>query len=116
MLRHSGGTSTSGGTSSSKREVYTARLGFIWVVKEKGRGMDAEFLTTLCALYYFISALYIELLRKRNIFMGEGISWSLGLGEIPGLPLNKTCVCVSAAVVVLLLLAAVASAWIYLSM
>ena len=30
--------------------------------------MDAEFLTTLCALYSFI----IELLRKRNIFCGGG--------------------------------------------
>ena len=38
---------------SSKREIYTARLSFIWVMK------------------------------KRE---GGGINWSLGLGEIPGLP------------------------------
>ena len=55
---------------SSKREVYTARLSFISVVKEGGGWGDAEFLTTLCALYSFINALYIELLRKRNIFKG----------------------------------------------
>ena len=34
--------------------------------------MGVEFLTTLCALYSFINALYIELLRKRNIFRGSG--------------------------------------------
>ena len=43
---------------SFKREVYTARLSFIWVVKERGGdGAGAEFLTTLYALYSFINAL-----------------------------------------------------------
>ena len=56
-----------------------------------GRGMGVEFLTTLCALHSFINALYIELLRKRNIFRrggggGGGINWSLWLGEITGFP------------------------------
>ena len=42
---------------SSKREVYTARLSFIWVVKEKrgrggGVGVGTEFLTTLCGTIY----------------------------------------------------------------
>ena len=31
-----------------------------------------EFPTTLCALYSFINALYIELYRKRNVFRGGG--------------------------------------------
>ena len=36
---------------SSKREVYTARLSFIWVVKEMGGGGEgAEFLTT-CVIF-----------------------------------------------------------------
>ena len=29
---------------SSKREVYTAKLSFIWVVKERGRGRVRNFL------------------------------------------------------------------------
>ena len=33
------------------------RLGFIWVVKERGCGAGAEFLTTLCKLYSFVNAL-----------------------------------------------------------
>ena len=46
-----------------ERKVYTARLSFIWVVKEReGGGGSTKFLTTLCALHSFINALYIELL------------------------------------------------------
>ena len=40
----------------------------------------AEFLTSLCALYSFTNALYIELLRKRNIFRRGEESWCLGEG------------------------------------
>ena len=36
---------------SSEREFYTARLSFIWVMKEGKGGTGVEFLTTLCALY-----------------------------------------------------------------
>ena len=40
-----------------------------------------EFLTTLCALYSFINALYIELLRKRNFFFRGGKAKVGVLGE-----------------------------------
>ena len=60
----------------SKREVYTARLSFIWIVKERGGdGGEVEFLTTLCVLCTIVLGV-----------RGGGINWSLGLGKISGLP------------------------------
>ena len=38
ILRHSGGT------SSSKREVYNSQTSFIWVVKERREGQVRNFL------------------------------------------------------------------------
>ena len=46
-------------------------------------GASTEFLTTLCALYSFINALYIELLRE----IGEAGVWDWG--ESQGFPLQK---------------------------
>ena len=37
--------------------------------------MGADFLTTLCALYSFSNALYVELVRKIIILKGEEESW-----------------------------------------
>ena len=60
---------------SSKREIYTARLSFICVVKERGGGEGGRawnFLL-LCVHYTPLLMLFnIELLRKRNIFRGGG--------------------------------------------
>ena len=51
----------------------------------------------LCVHYIPLLMLFnIELLRTRNIFLGgREINWSLGLGEIPGLPpfQMKPCEC-----------------------
>ena len=69
---------------------------------KKGEGGVWNFLL-LCVHYISLMLFNIELLRKRNIFRGEGegrkagvwvgINKSLGLGEIPGLPpLNETLV------------------------
>ena len=42
-------------------------------MKESGRDeVCAEFLTTLCELYSFINALYVELVRKIIILGGGG--------------------------------------------
>ena len=54
--------------ASSKREVYRARISFIWVMKERG---EAELPTPLLTLFN------IELQRERNIFR-----WRRG-GVIP---------------------------------
>ena len=64
ILRHSEG---------SRKLVPKGQPGSVYLGCEgKGRGgTGTEFRTTLCALHSFINALYIELLRKRNIFRGR---------------------------------------------
>ena len=46
---------------SSNREVYTARLNFIWVVKDGGEGGWGGI------SYYFVSTMYIPLLMLYSI-------------------------------------------------
>ena len=55
---------------SSKREVYTARLSFIWVVKEsEGGGGGGGYGIS----YYFVGALYIFINAKEwKHFQWEG--------------------------------------------
>ena len=49
---------------------------FYLSLKESGRDeAGADFLTTLCALHYYINALYVELVRKIIILKGEEESW-----------------------------------------
>ena len=63
----------------------------------EGKGGEAgtEFISTLCALDFFINALLYRIVKETKHFQGEGggswylgggINLSLGLGEIPGFP------------------------------
>ena len=58
---------------SSKREVDTTRLSFIWVVKEREGGwVGVEIITTLCALYSSIKCSLYRIVKKKKHFQGEG--------------------------------------------
>ena len=65
-LWHSGDTS-----SSFLKESLHCLIQFYLSMKESGRDeAGADFLTTLCTLYSFINALYVELVRKIIILKG----------------------------------------------
>ena len=63
-----------GDTSSRfKKGSLHCLIQFYLSMKESGRDeVGADFLTTLCALYSFINALYVELVRKIIILRGGG--------------------------------------------